>query len=83
MNLAEFLNNEQPFDFFYYLGSPTIPPCRDSGLEWIVSKKVFKMSQAERDFFWNMFHSDEMEGNYRKIQDLKGNKVDYYHFSSL
>jgi carbonic anhydrase len=83
LDLSEFLDNDQPFDFWYYLGSATIPPCRDGALEWIVSKKVMTMGQEERDFFWGLFNNDDMKGNYRNLQPLRGNKIDYYHFSSL
>ena len=82
LDLSEHLNNAEPFDFWYYLGSSTIPPCKNSGLQWIVSKKVLKMSQEERDFFWNLFNNDKMEGNYRKVQPPRGNLVDSFHFSS-
>jgi carbonic anhydrase len=44
LDLSEFLNNDAPLDFWYYLGSATIPPCKNGVLEWIISKRVFQMS---------------------------------------
>ena len=67
------------------MGSLTLPPCKDGKLDWIVSKKVFQMSQDERNYFWGLFYDKDrnMDGNYRRLQPPRGNKVDFYHFSSL
>lgn len=78
------LTNEQIFDFWYYEGSGTIPPCKNGKLKWIVSKKVLKMSQDERDFFFTRHNNEQLEldGNWRKIQPKRNNSVKFYHFSS-
>ena len=65
LSLGHLLNNNEPFDFWYYQGSTTIPPCYIGGVSWIVAKKVFTMSQKQRDFFWNLFNNDKMSGNWR------------------
>ncbi len=80
LNFAHLINNQNPFDFWYYMGSLTFPPCFSGNLHWIVSKRVFSMSKEQRDFFYNMFNSGKLKGNWRNLQPLKGNPVNFYHF---
>lgn len=82
LDLSVLLNNAEPFDFWFYLGSGTIPPCIDAKLDWIVSKKIFKVGQEQYNFFYNLFNNEAMKGNYRNIQNRRDNTIDYYHFSS-
>ena len=65
LSLGHLLNNNAPFDFWFYQGSTTIPPCYSGKLSWVVANKVFSMSQKQRDFFWGMFNNEAMDGNWR------------------
>ena len=78
LTLEHLLNNGEVFDFWYYLGSTTIPPCFIGAVSWVIPKKVFSMSQKQRDFFYNMFNGDGKEGNWREIQPLGDNPMGYY-----
>ena len=43
-NLNHLLKKNNSDDFWFYLGSSTIPLCSNGRLNWIVSKKIFKMT---------------------------------------
>ena len=43
-NLGDLLAKNNIEDFWFYLGSITIPPCSNGRLNWLVSRKVYPMS---------------------------------------
>jgi carbonic anhydrase len=81
IDLSHLLNNAKPIDYWFYLGSPTIPPCRLGTMNWIISKRVFSMNQEQRDFFYNLFNNDKMDGNWRNLQSIKDNPVSFYQLA--
>ena len=34
-------------DFWYYLGSMTIPPCSNGKLNWLISKRVYSLNEEQ------------------------------------
>lgn len=80
MSFSHLLNNEEPFDFYYYQGSLTIPPCFKGGVNWIISKKEYSMSQKQRDFFYKLFNGEGKKGNWRELQPLNDNPLNFYQF---
>jgi carbonic anhydrase len=71
-------------DYFFYLGSSTIPPCSNGRLNWVVSNKIFKMSKKQRAFFDNRYNNPQkVNGNWRDIVDLLQNKVAFSTIQSL
>ena len=43
-NLGDLMTKNNIEDFWFYLGSITIPPCSNGRLNWLVSRKIYKMS---------------------------------------
>ena len=80
LDLSPLVNNIKQFNFWSYLGSATIPPCLSGKVYWIVSERPNPMSKEQRDFFYNMFNNDKMEGNWRNLQPLNDNAVSFYRF---
>lgn len=36
------------------------------------------MSQEQRDFFYNMFNNEKIDGNWRNLQPINKNTVNFY-----
>jgi carbonic anhydrase len=76
LSFSHLLTNSEPFDYYFYQGSSTIPPCFVGGLNWVIPKRVYSMSQAQRDFFWQLFNDQGSRvGNWRALQPLNDNPV--------
>ena len=82
LDFSAHLNNLTPFDFWYYQGSGTIPPCTNAGVHWLIPHRTWPISQAQLDFVRGLFYKEGMDGNWRRTQALRGNKVNYHTFSS-
>lgn len=74
VDLSHLLFREDIFNFWFYLGSITVPPCTDKRLNWIIPDKVYKMSAKQNEFFKNLFSHD---GNWRDVQPSGGNEIGY------
>lgn len=76
LSFAHLLLNSEPFEYYFYQGSSTIPPCFGGALNWIIPKKAFSMSKDQRDFFYDLFNDgDTKVGNWRSLQSIKDNPV--------
>jgi carbonic anhydrase len=49
VNLAELIGLNMIDDFWFYLGSATIPPCSDSKINWVISRKKYAISKEQND----------------------------------
>ena len=78
LSLSPLLNNLDSFDFWFYQGSITIPNCIPGGMNWVIPKKVFSMSQEQRDFFWGLFNGEGKDGNWRAVQQPGDNELGFY-----
>jgi carbonic anhydrase len=68
VDLSHLLNKESLMDYFYYLGSLTLPPCSNGKLNWVVSNKIFKMSKEQRKFFDERYNNNKtINGNWRRL----------------
>ena len=66
-------------DFWFYLGSTTIPPCTNAKLNWVVVNKVFSMTQEQKEDLLEIMSQGEEDwpGNWRAAQPLNANPVGF------
>ena len=83
-NLNDLISKNNIDDFWFYLGSITIPPCSNGRLNWLVSRKVYKMTQNEHDKLKKILSqgSEDWDGNYRSTQPVN-DKVGFRHISAV
>jgi carbonic anhydrase len=80
LSLSHLLNNGDYFDYWFYQGSATFPPCFKGIVSWVIPKRTYSMSQAQRDFFWNLFNGNGKDGNWRALQPLQAGALGFYQF---
>lgn len=73
VDLSHLLSREQLFDFWFYLGSATIPPCTNGKINWIIPRKIYKMKSSQLTFFKNIYP----KGNYRDVKPILNNQIGY------
>jgi carbonic anhydrase len=72
-SLDHLLSKEKIFNFWFYRGSITLPPCSDGKIYWIVPDKIFQMSTDQLEFFQKLYPG----GNWRDVQKDQGNAIAY------
>lgn len=72
-------------DFWFYLGSLTIPPCTNAKLNWIVSRKVYSITQQQKDKLIEILSQgkENWDGNWRNIQPQNGNPLAYRNATNI
>lgn len=78
IDLSDLLDGGILNEFYTYSGSLTNHPCNE-GVTWIVTKKIWTISEEQLDFFVNEWAGDEDfsngNGNNRIVQELNGRVV--------
>lgn len=47
INLGKLLPRNMVDDFWFYLGSMTIPPCSNGKMNWLISKRVYSLNEEQ------------------------------------
>ncbi|MBY8983192.1 MAG: carbonic anhydrase family protein [Candidatus Lokiarchaeota archaeon] len=58
--------------YYHYDGYFTTPPCTE-GVKWICLSKIYKISQAQIDYFYSIIHY-----NFRPVQPINDRIMYYY-----
>jgi carbonic anhydrase len=81
-DLSRYLSINSNYNFWTYLGSPTMPYCTDNTVNWIVLEKPYEITQEQGDFFSKMFYQEfQTDGNWRAAQ-RNVNTLGFYDFMS-
>lgn len=48
VDLRQLLSINVIDDFWFYLGSVTIPPCTNGKVNWVISRKIYSMSEDQK-----------------------------------
>lgn len=72
-------------DFWFYVGSITIPACTNGKMNWIVSKKVHSMTKEQKTKLTEILSQgkEKWGGNWRRIQERNGNILGYRSLTNL
>lgn len=82
MNLRQYFNLNNNYNFWQYKGSPTMPRCNDNYINWVVLDHTFAVSPQQYKFFSDMFYGQaQQSGNYRNVQK-NSNEVGYYRYDA-
>ena len=80
IDLSTYIQRGNMYNYWLYLGSPTIPACTDGSLNWVVIDKRFSISQEQAEYFNKQFYGNKQEhGNYRNLKTTLS-PVGYYTF---
>lgn len=62
-------------DYWFYLGSSTIPGCNDGKLHWVVLRKVHSMTADQKDKLQLILSQgkENWPGNWRNLQNQNSN----------
>jgi len=71
-------------DFWFYLGSITIPPCTNGKVNWVISRKINSMTLEQKNKLTEIMSQGDAKwpGNWRNLQAINGNTVGYRNISS-
>lgn len=70
-------------DFWFYNGSPTIPPCNEGKYHWVVNRRTFSLTAEQKNQLVKILsrNAEQWDGNWRRLQPQNSNILGFRHLA--